>query len=82
MLLVADSSSCGIANYNTRGLPIGVARADCAKGYYSFGHEIGHIFGATHNRLNAGGADYEYSYGWLIQPKAAEDDEGYRTIMA
>lgn len=55
-----------------------VARS-CATGYYSFGHELGHNMGATHDRyvVEAGeGGAYSYSYGY-VSPTYA-----WRTVMA
>jgi hypothetical protein len=48
----------------------------CATGYYSFGHELGHNFGSTHDHGNGSGASYPYSYGYRTTNGA------YRTIMA
>jgi hypothetical protein len=56
---------------------------NCATGYYSFAHEMGHNMGANHNR-EAGtgtGAYPAYSYGsWIWIPGTGRYD--YRTIMA
>ena len=53
-----------------------VARS-CATGYYSFGHELGHVMGAHHDRYVATdpGA-YTYSHGYVYTP------DKWRTIMA
>ena len=67
--------SCGIAYFDTKTSPIALASAACAKGYYTFGHEIGHVLGAGHNKEASGLHGYDYSYGQLIEG-------GYRTIMA
>jgi hypothetical protein len=48
----------------------------CATGNYSFGHEVGHNMGSTHDRDNGGSALYEYSYGYQ-DPGAV-----FRTVMA
>ena len=80
-LLVAHSEVCGIAAYDTLRTPYGMARASCAKGYYTFGHEVGHILGAMHN-VGKGEAHYDYSYGLLIEPTSTTRNGGYRTIMA
>ena len=50
-LLVGDFSSCGIAYLGTydNGNTVSVTAKSCALGYYSFGHELGHNFGATHD---------------------------------
>jgi hypothetical protein len=53
-----------------------VVKTTCATGYYSFGHEIGHNLGLSHDHDNASSGLYPYSYGW--QDPAA----GFRTVMA
>ena len=80
-LLLSDLDNCGRAYYNTRSWPIGISQTACAKGYYSFGHEIGHMLGARHNR-GGSTSDYDYGYGWLIESPGAPDNGGYRTVMA
>ena len=34
------------------GRTVTITRKDCALGYYTFGHELGHNFGCTHNPEN------------------------------
>jgi len=54
-----------------------VVARDCATGYYSFAHEMGHNMGCHHDRANASGSGaYSYSYGYQAPDKA------FRTIMA
>ena len=49
----------------------------CATGYYSFGHELGHNMGAHHDRyVTSGQGAYPYSYGYVYTP------DRWRTIMA
>ena len=50
-LLALDLPYCGVAYMATyaRGNTVSVTKKSCALGYYSFGHEIGHNFGAGHN---------------------------------
>ncbi len=49
----------------------------CATGYYSFGHEMGHNMGSTHDRANASTSGvFRYSYGYQ------DTLEAFRTIMA
>ena len=79
-LLVADSNSCGVGSYNSKQTPTGIAKYSCAKGYYSYGHEIGHILGATHNAESSSGT-IDYGYGYWLRPKSTDPDGGYRTIM-
>jgi peptidyl-Asp metalloendopeptidase len=55
-----------------------VVMRDCATGYYSFGHEMGHNMGAHHDRYatkNEDGA-YPYSHGYVYKLGK------WRTVMA
>ena len=80
-LLVEDFNSCGVAYMNTisYGYTISVCQKSCALGYYSFGHEIGHNMGLTHNPEVASNSYYAYGTGHLIQQGTAST--GYRTIL-
>ncbi|MEN8166787.1 MAG: M12 family metallo-peptidase [Pseudomonadota bacterium] len=54
-----------------------VVYSQCATGYYSFGHELGHNMGSQHDHANASTtALFDYSYGWQ------DPDALFRTIMA
>ena len=81
-LLVENFNSCGVAYMNTisNGNTISVCQKSCALGYYSFGHEIGHNMGLTHNPEVASNSYYSYGTGHLIQQGSAST--GYRTILA
>ena len=48
----------------------------CATGYYSFGHELGHNMGSTHDHANGAGGAFAHSYGYQSPTRA------FRTIMA
>ena len=79
ILLVKDSSYCGVAS-TIHSIPSGNNYAwvhkGCALGYYSFGHEIGHLFGAGHNReVYLQNRAFFYGHGFLIP-------NGYRSIMS
>ncbi|MEW5798941.1 MAG: M12 family metallo-peptidase, partial [Bacteroidota bacterium] len=81
VLIFNNDDYCGMAS---RIAPVNDANTafcevyyDCATGYYSFAHEIGHLQGARHNL----GADptltpYQYGHGY-VYPSG-----GWRTIMA
>lgn len=75
-------SYCGIAWLNTGDLSydagngFSVVASDCATGYFSTGHELGHNMGSAHDHANAGSAMYNYSYGYQ-DPQAT-----FRTVMA
>ena len=81
-MIVRDGQYCGIGylmgNVSTgfESSAFSVTNDNCATGYYSFGHEIGHNQGAHHDRANASGGAYPYSYGYRT-PNGA-----WRTIMA
>jgi hypothetical protein len=51
------------------------------RGYYTFAHELGHVFGAAHDRDASSNAPYSYGYGKKFL-KGATDNTGYRTLMA
>jgi Metallo-peptidase family M12B Reprolysin-like len=55
-----------------------VSHYDCATGYYSFGHEIGHNFGMNHDRgfMNTCSSRDAFNYGY-IDPSA-----DFRTILS
>jgi hypothetical protein len=73
---------CGIAYVMTNlsngfeSSAFSVTLRTCATGNYTFGHEIGHNMGSTHDRDNGGSALYEYSFGYQ-DPGAV-----FRTVMA
>ncbi len=49
-------------------------------GYYSFGHEIAHMYGCDHNReVSQGNSAYPNAHGFLMNPPV---NSGLRTIMA
>ena len=82
ILLVKNSNYCGIAS-TIHSIPSGNNYAwvlkGCALGYFTFAHEIGHLFGAGHNRLvYPWNPSFPYGHGSLI-PNGLN---GYRTIMA
>lgn len=54
-----------------------VVDKDCATGYYSFGHELGHNMGLNHDiYVDPQNAPYPHSHGY------AYPADGWRTIMA
>ncbi|MEE8392258.1 MAG: M12 family metallo-peptidase, partial [Anaerolineae bacterium] len=83
VLIINDNASCGLGYLMTSVSTFFADRAfalvywSCATGYYSFGHEMGHNMGATHDRANTSNSGaYSYSYGYQAPDKA------FRTIMA
>ena len=83
-LIYEDSSGCGRAYlyaYSNQ-LSLSITKKSCATGYYSFGHEIGHNLGATHNPEESTNSVFDYGTAHLIQPTGATTYSGYRTILA
>ena len=83
MLLSASGNYWGIAYTNGLrfGQTIGITRLDRARAT-TFGHEIGHMYGAFHDRRqerNFFGSGY--NFGFLINTPSGRPS-GYRTIMA
>jgi len=82
-LIEEDNQYCGtgyqMTEVSTSFAPhaFNVVASQCAAGYYSFGHELGHNLGLTHDHLNSDGQSaYAYSYGFQ------DPSESFRTIMA
>ncbi len=80
ILIVNDGDeSCGIAKAigATATTAFAAVHWDCSTGNLSFGHEIGHLYGARHNPENDGTTTpYAYGHGYWA-PNSA-----WRTVMA
>jgi peptidyl-Asp metalloendopeptidase len=79
VLVVNDSEACGIAAGigSTAASAFAVAHYSCITGYYSFGHEVGHLQGARHDRYVDGTlSPYQYGHGFIPSTK------NWRTVMA
>jgi hypothetical protein len=79
VLVVNDSEACGIASSigSTATSAFAVAHYSCITGYYSFGHEVGHLQGARHDRFVDGSTTpYAYGHGYIPASKT------WRTVMA
>jgi hypothetical protein len=80
VLLINNSSSCGLASSigSTASTAFAVAHWDCATGYYSFGHEIGHLQSARHDpATDPSTTPYAYGHGYRRTTSPS-----WRTIMA
>ena len=69
-LLAYDFDACGIAFFYTytSGHSLSVTQKSCALGYFSFGHELGHNFGAQHDPDTATNSVFPHGHGHLIAP--------------
>ncbi|MBF0476456.1 MAG: hypothetical protein HQK59_11595 [Deltaproteobacteria bacterium] len=83
VMLVQNTDSCGLSWLMT--VPetrfsdhaFSVVSTNCATGYYSFAHEMGHVMGSTHDHANATSVPcFPYSYGYQ------DTAQLFRTIMA
>ena len=76
-LITSGGDACGVGYLNSgAGSAFTVATKDCATGYYSYGHELGHNYGATHDP--GAGRNNNYPYGHGFQHLGAR----LRTVMA
>lgn len=85
VLLMSSPASCGIAYLDCSLRPslcYAAVRVDCATGYYSFGHELGHLQGANHNmEAMPYGRDNLDNHG-LVITMGYGFEGAYRTVMA
>jgi Metallo-peptidase family M12B Reprolysin-like/FG-GAP-like repeat len=71
LIISSQADFCGV----TRGPPFAAVSKNCATGYYSFGHEIGHMHGADHDIADNKSAGYAHGFiNNSIKPN-------WRTIM-
>ncbi len=82
-LIIDDTQYCGLGYFMSSASSSFQARAftvvarDCATGYYSFGHELGHNMGLQHDwYVDDDINQYPHSHGYV------NAGEGWRTIMA
>jgi hypothetical protein len=73
---------CGLANaiMATAANAFQVTDRDCATGYYSFGHEFGHLQGARHDTY-VDPTNTPYSYGHAYIHTGSTTAQRWRTIM-
>lgn len=80
VIIINNAQYCGLASSigSTASSAFAAVYWDCATGYYSFGHEIGHLQSARHDPANdPTNTPYAYGHGYQYtgSPK-------WRTIMA
>ncbi|WP_448142083.1 zinc-dependent metalloprotease [Stenotrophomonas bentonitica] len=82
VLIINNSSYCGLASGigSTASSAFAAVYWDCATGYYSFAHEIGHLQSARHDiATDSSTSPYAYGHGYRYQPATGAR---WRTIMA
>ena len=78
LVVVSDAEACGRASQIMASSTTAFAAVhyDCATGYYSFGHEIGHLQGARHDRaVDSSNNPFQYGHGYV------DPNDQWRTIM-
>ncbi|HLL83099.1 MAG TPA: M12 family metallo-peptidase [Longimicrobium sp.] len=79
ILVVNDGEACGQAAAigATATSAFAAAHYTCITGYYSFGHELGHLQSARHDRyVDASTTPYAFGHGYIPPSKS------WRTVMA
>jgi hypothetical protein len=79
VLIMRNSNYCGIASdiFAEPDTAFAVVAQNCATGYYSFGHEIGHLQGARHDpAADSSKAPFPYGHGFCYP------SGNWRTIMS
>jgi Metallo-peptidase family M12 len=81
VMIINNTAYCGMADAisATPDTAFAVVHYGCATGYYSFGHEIGHLLGARHDRFDDG-TSTPFAFGHGFQHRAPSG--GWRTIMS
>lgn len=82
LLVIDDAAACGLASSigSTAATAFAAVHYDCATGYYSFAHEIGHLQSARHDERNdPSTSPYAWGHGYQYTPKKGSS---WRTIMA
>ncbi|MCL2912786.1 PKD domain-containing protein [Shewanella corallii] len=78
-ILIGDAGACGRAGAigATVDTAFMVVKDSCATGYYSFGHELGHLMSARHNpEKDSKTTPYAFGHGFLYT------SGGWRSIMS
>jgi len=82
VLIIDDAGNCGLADSigSTAATAFATVHYDCATGYYSFAHEIGHLLSARHDpAADPTNTPYAYGHGYRYEPASGSK---WRTIMA
>jgi len=88
-LIVESGSSCGVASsiMATTTTAFCLTAQNCATGYYTFGHEAGHLQGARHNpEQDSSVTPFRYGHGYIIRSRftrsiMAYDEDGEERVL-
>merc|ERR1712200_253972 len=83
LLVGKQMNYCGLAtgvDMISSGRTTSIVHKGCALSGFTFGHELGHVIGLTHNREESKNHWFDDGHGHLISRGYAS--EGYRTILA
>jgi peptidyl-Asp metalloendopeptidase len=82
-MIIDQTDFCGLADtiMASASTAFAVVHYDCATGYYSFAHELGHLMGARHDDADDSNTS-PFSYGHGFQHPSATAGQSFRTIMA
>jgi len=83
-LIVENGDACGLAYtiLASASTAFQVTVRDCATGYYTFGHEFGHLQGARHDiYVDPETTPYAHGHGY-VHPYTTDPSKRWRTIMA
>jgi hypothetical protein len=80
VLIMNQSAFCGLADaiMADASTAFAIVHYDCATGYYSFAHELGHLMGARHNEQEDPGTPRTYGHGYRHDGPSP----GWRTVMS
>ena len=83
VMLINKSDYCGLADaiMAKASTAFAIVYWDCATGYYSFAHELGHLQGARHDPKNDSSTT-PFAHGHGYQHPSATASQAFRTIMA
>ncbi len=83
VLLRSSGQYCGLGYlYASSSRAFSVTAENCATGYYSFAHEIGHNVGLHHDKAVASNPYFSYGHGFVSNTTGGTYNGPYRTIMA
>jgi hypothetical protein len=82
-MIIDQSDFCGLADaiMATASTAFAIVHYDCATGYYSFAHELGHLMGARHDE-NHDASTMPFAYGHGYEHPSLQTNQRFRTIMA